>query len=532
MARGFAIALVWAALVGPHEVARLTWLAFVRLPLEALILVALAWFLPERVTRWLAIPVGLFLALVLVLKLVDLGFSAALDRPFDPVADWGYFGPGVGVLGDSIGRGPAIAVAIGLAILAVGIVVAMPWAVRRLAGLVGGRGVGTTLLVLGIAWIVLAVSGVTLIKDTPVASVDAVDLTVDRVQEGRVNLADRQVFANEIQTDPLREGPLGADPGENLLARLKGKHVLLVFVESYGRGAVQDSTYAPGVIKVLDDGTTRLVDAGASARSAFLTSPTFGAASWLAHSSLQSGLWVSSQRRYDQLITEDRFTLTHAFDQAGWRTVFDVPANDHDWPEGQAYYGFEQLYDARNVGYRGPEFGYASMPDQYTLEHFRRAELMRTDAPSVMAEIDLISSHAPWAPLPTMIDWEAVGDGSVFEGMPEQEDSRDEVWSDPASVRAAYGQSIEYTLTSIISFVETYPRDDLVLIVLGDHQPATIVSGESASRDVPISIISSDSDVLSAIDDWDWQEGLRPKPDATVWRMDEFRDRFLTAYSS
>ena len=30
-----------------------------------------------------------------------------------------------------------------------------------------------------------------------------------------------------------------------------------------------------------------------------------------------------------------------------------------------------------------------------------------------MGEIDLTSSHTPWAPLPTMIDWEDVGDGSV-----------------------------------------------------------------------------------------------------------------------
>ena len=29
---------------------------------------------------------------------------------------------------------------------------------------------------------------------------------------------------------------------------------------------------------------------------------------------------------------------------------------------------------------------------------------------------------------------------------------------------------------------------------------------------------------------WGWQDGLRPSPDAPVWRMSAFRDRFLTAF--
>ncbi len=37
-----------------------------------------------------------------------------------------------------------------------------------------------------------------------------------------------------------------------------------------------------------------------------------------------------------------------------------------------------------------------------------------------MAEIDLITSHAPWSRVPRLIDQGAVDDGSVFEGMPEQ----------------------------------------------------------------------------------------------------------------
>src|SRR6185369_11611533 len=163
-------------------------------------------------------------------------------------------------------------------------------------------------------------------------------------------------FAHAAAQDPLRRVPSG-----DLLTGLRGKDVLLVFVESYGRVAVQGSSFSPGVDRVLDDGTRRLRAHGFAARSAFLTSPTFGAVSWLAHSTLQSGLWVDSQQRYDAVVTSGRQTLSDAFGKAGWRTVGDVPSITHDWPEGRTFYHYDKLYDSRNVGYAGPKFSYAQM---------------------------------------------------------------------------------------------------------------------------------------------------------------------------
>ena len=83
------------------------------------------------------------------------------------------------------------------------------------------------------------------------------------------------------------------------------------------------------------------------------------------------------------------------------------------------------------------------------------------------------------------------------------------LWRDPGQVRAAYGQSIEYSLNALVSFVQTFHDDNLVLVVLSDHQPA----------------------VMDRISGWGWQAGLLPGPTAPVWPMDAFRDRFLTAYS-
>jgi hypothetical protein len=129
-----------------------------------------------------------------------------------------------------------------------------------------------------------------------------------------------------------------------------------------------------------------------------------------------------------------------------------------------------------------------------------------------------------------MVPWNQIGDGSIFDGMPAQGPTPDQVWRDANTVRAMYGKSIEYSLSALISFVQQAHDDNLVLVVLGDHQPATVVSGTNASHNVPISIIAHDPDVLARISSWGWQDGMLPSPDAPVWRMDAFRDRFLSAY--
>ena len=78
---------------------------------------------------------------------------------------------------------------------------------------------------------------------------------------------------------------------------------------------------------------------------------------------------------------------------------------------------------------------------------------------------------------------------------------------------------------------EPAPPPNRVLVVLGDHQPHGYVSGPHPGHDVPISVIAQDKSVVQRIAGWNWQPGLRPRPDAPVWRMDTFRNRFLEAFS-
>jgi hypothetical protein len=282
---------------------------------------------------------------------------------------------------------------------------------------------------------------------------------------------------------------------------------------------------------VLRSSNASLASAGWSTQSAWLTSPTFGGISWLAHSTLQTGLWVDSPQRYSQVTQSNRFTLSDAFKKAGWHTVSDIPSDEYTWAAGTFFYHWDQFYDRTNVGYHGPTFSYASMPDQYTLAEFQRLELQPGHGP-VFSEIDLVSSHTPWAPLPTMVPWSQVGDGSIFDKQPSESESAALVWRSADTVRQFFGQSIQYSLTALTSWVTELNDPNLVLIMLGDHQPSIQVSGVGASHDVPISIVAKDPSVFRAIASWNWQDGLLPSPSAPLEPMDAFRNQFLDAFGA
>ena len=516
-----ALVLVWGALVAPNHPRDLNLGGFARLPLELLVVVAVAAVLPATPRRVLAGLLGAILSLLVLVKVLDIGFFTAFDRPFRPLDDPGYLGIGIETLGHAIGGSSAKLVVAAAALLIVALLALPVLALLRVTRVAAGHRVWAlrAAAALGVVWVALRVVG------APVASSSAATKVVDEVQYVQAALEGRAAFTRALAHDRF-----GATPGNRLLTGLRGKDVLVVFVESYGRVAVQDSSFSPRIDAALERGAAQLRAAGFSSRSAFVTSPTFGGLSWLAHSTLQSGLTVNGEWRYDQVVKTGRLTLTRAFKRAGWRAVGAMPGNRRAWPEGSTFYHYDQVYDRRNFGYRGPPFGLPPMPDQYTLLALQRRELAKRHRSPLFAEVDLISSHAPWTRIPRLIAWDDVGDGSIFDRLPADESAG--LFGDEERARAAYAHSIEYSMNTVLSFVQRYGDEDLVLIVLGDHQPATVITGEDASHDVPISVIAHDPKVMDQIAGWSWEDGISPSSRAPVWPMAAFRDRFLTAFGS
>ncbi len=523
-----ALALLWFTLLLPDRIYQISFGAFVRIPIELLVLVAVALVLPTWPRRIVAAVAGVLFSLLIFAKFLNMGYYDLLDRAFNPVTDWGEIAQAKGVLQDAIGAQLTTVVAVVLVIALVLLLVVITAAAIHLTAVAARHRRGTVrgLAVLAAVWGLSAGLSLQLIPGSPIASASETGLAVAQVRATQAALADPRVFGQAINSPD----PEAAIPAADLLTGLRGKDVLIVFVESYGQVAVQGTSFSPGVDAVLRQQQSMLTQAGWSTESAWEGSPTSGGVSWLAHSTVQSGLWVNSQQRYDELLASQRFTLSDAFDKAGWHTVADDPSDNTTWVPGTTYYHYAQTYNRLNVGYQGPTFSYSAMPDQYTFAEFQRLELTPGHKP-VMAEIDTTSSHTPWVPLPSMVPWNQVGNGSIFDAQRGTAADVARVWSNANTVRQFYGQSIQYSMTALTSWVTQLNDPNLVLILMGDHQPHSTVSGNSPNNEVPISVITRAPSVLRQMSSWHWQNGLLPTSGAPLEPMDAFRNQFLNTFS-
>ena len=372
--------LVWLALVLPDDLRPADPVAFVRIPLEALVLVARRAAAAARrpAPRPRSCSGSLLGAAGGRSRCSTSASSTVLDRPFDPVNDWVYLGPGVGVLGDSIGAPAAIAA----------------WSARSWSPVLARARRGRWCCWPG-AWRAARRTSATVAapRSARAGSSCAVVRAARRARRAgrrrrsaarrRLRPGARRSAADLARPARLRRGRSPHDP-----LRRRPRRPAAGRAARQGRARRLRRELRPGGgagLVVLARRRRRARRrhragsraAGFAARSAFLTSPTFGAASWLAHSTLQSGLWVDSQQRYDQLLRARPADADLGVRRgpAGAPSP-TCPANTRDWPEGAGVLRLRPaLRLAGTSATAGPEFGYAPMPDQYTLSAFQRLEL-------------------------------------------------------------------------------------------------------------------------------------------------------------
>ena len=74
-----------------------------------------------------------------------------------------------------------------------------------------------------------------------------------------------------------------------------------------------------------------------------------------------------------------------------------------------------------------------------------------------------------------------------------------------------YVKAVDYTLRTVAGYLRLRADRDLVMIVIGDHQPAAAVAGERAPWDVPVHVIASRPEVLARLRSSGFADGLTPK---------------------
>ena len=520
-----AIFYLWSIFVIPNRLDWLLWWYLFYLPLEVPVFAVLL-LASERWRRPLLLLSTLVVSAGLIFRLSDMAAFMVFGRPFNPVLDLYLLPFGFDLLRSSVGAlaGVLIAAALGLV---VALLVVISWhALKRVQTLlqaVSARKAYAAVAGVLVFWLVTHSAGW---SKSSRYFFDQLWMHGNKVAS---SVQELQQFREVIAEDAYQNVA-----GDKLFRALHNKDVLIIFVESYGRVLIDSERYSPVIRPELTNAGQVLAQHGYSSASAFIESSTMGGLSWLAHGSAMSGLWIDSQLRYDALILSQRASLVSLFARAGWRTAGVMPAISYAWPEGK-YFGYDQLYDAPALGYQGLPFNYVTMPDQFTLARFqhneRRGSVADGERKPVMAEIALISSHAPWTPIPQLLDWQMVVDGSEFNQQATSGYRPDQVWSNLDLLKNQYRDSVVYVINTLVSYMLEYGDKDLVLMVLGDHQPMPLIAEGSSVADVLVHIISSDPEVMAAVSGWQWTPGMLPATDAPIWRMDSVRERLLTTFS-
>ncbi|WP_245304040.1 sulfatase [Agrobacterium bohemicum] len=495
--------------------------AFLRLPLEWPVIALLVLVTSGWLRRVIILLSAFLIFLVLFLKIADIGVQSAFQRQFNPYLDLKMLADGWNLISGTIGTPTAVA-ALGGGIILVLLVATV--FLKSLRWMAEARGHLRHFL-LGAFAAIFAIGGPVLLLGKP-----QVEFGTPTYLSARLGLVVRSVADMQVFEQELAKGR-GPRDGNDLFQAMKGKDVILIFVESYGRSAVEDPKYAGVTSSRLSAVETQIEAAGLHAASGWVTSPTVGGLSWLAHGTLLSGLWVDSQARYDRLMISQQPSFNRLFSQAGWHTVAVMPAITMDWPEAE-YFGYDQILSASGLEYRGKPFNWVTMPDQYTLSAFDRLTVKPAHArgENVMAEIALISSHAPWTPVPRLIDWNEVGDGSAFNDQATSGDPPSVVWANPDRVRSQYIQTIDYSLATLGDFMARQ-GPGTVYIILGDHQPASIITGPGASRAVPIHIVTDDARLLTRFQVDGFTASMTPTNATREWPMNELRQLLIDALS-
>ena len=304
--------------------------------------------------------------------------------------------------------------------------------------------------------------------------------------------------------------------------------VFLFVVESYGQTVFSDPDHAARVAPAVQAAEAGLRAAGFGMCSAYLASPTFGGTSWLAHGTLASGVRLNSQIRHDLLLGSGLTPLAEYFNRAGYRTVRAMPGTLWPSPAGK-FFRFQRTYTAADFAYRGPDFAWAPMPDQYVLSYVYRQEVQAASDP-LMVEFILASSHAAFeVHAPYVEDWQALGDGSLYHSLPAL--TFPGAWSDPPKLAKAYSAAVVYEFTVLSEFIRGFLAGDELVVILGDHQPCASVAGTSASWSVPVHVISRNPDAIRRFVQRGYTEGLIPGQAPPHPGMETFFWNFLEDFS-
>jgi Sulfatase len=337
-----------------------------------------------------------------------------------------------------------------------------------------------------------------------------------------------QAIARTLPAASVVDGAL-ASANPRALEGLQGRDVYLVFLESVGAVIYDDERAVRMLRPARERLAADLAAAGLQVASAFVRSPTIGGGSDLAHVSLLAGIDLSDPRRHDLLLTTTRPSLISVFRSHGYQTFGVYSSMSWEWPE-RAWYGFDLYVDGRELDYPGPPLGPWNIPDQYAFARFEQLYPRTAAAPPRFVFAPTINTHVPFRPVPPyQPDWQRLLSEQPYDAADiERTLAVPANWLD---MLPAYLRQVEYMYRWIGGYLRQAQARDTVYVLLGDHQPTTNVSGEGASWDVPVHILTRDPQLLERFVAQGFTIGLEP-PRESIGDMHELTGMLLQAFKT
>lgn len=352
--------------------------------------------------------------------------------------------------------------------------------------------------------------------------------TIPRIVEEGVKLARRDRFLDQQQQAFSRQVQ-DTDQVMQPLTGLQGEDVYLFIVESYGYTLYSESVHFQLIQAELKEFEIRLRQSGYSLASTFMDSPAFGGNSWLADSTLATGVRIENEAAYELLHQSDVKPIAQFFNEIDYHTVVAMPATTYAWPEGE-FYRFSQKYYFKDFGYKGPNLKWSPMTDQYVLDYIHRNEVQGAAQPLFIQYV-LISSHYPFNLIPKYFeDWSVIGDGSIYgrEGavtvLPIKAGNQ-------TAGAEGYAAAMAYELQLIREYLANFVDGNTLAIVVGDHQPFSGITGKNKSWSVPLHVISRNPEFLQPFLDKGYTPALIPDQDLPHFGLETFLPTLLESFS-
>jgi hypothetical protein len=323
-----------------------------------------------------------------------------------------------------------------------------------------------------------------------------------------------------LKADQIRATQRRLEQMPSSMTALRGADVLFFLIESYGSSVFRKPELQGIVEPELESFRSTLTQQGYFMASKYFESCTYGGGSWWAHATLATGVRVGDGLEYAVVlqIAPPPRTLASTFQQAGYRTVLVQPGMTRPFPEGMVH-GFVKKYYLPHLEYRGPNFSWAPVPDQYVVDFIDRREVEPHTQPLFIQYV-LVSSHAPWSTLPTPVDdWSQVRDTAVFQ---KHQKTFPVGWSNLGDGGPAYGHSIAYDFEIIRRYLLERLTHNSLIIILGDHQPAGSVTGNDPSWAVPVHVLSRDRSLIERFVAAGYTGGMTPSANRSVPGMETF----------